>query len=232
METCCSLAMAGAGGEPMLSADAPVLLLQHSGLDDLSGKTGLAFLRYRQGPVVAVLDPGHVGADLPLLTGIPRSVPVVGSVAEAMVYGPKVAVVGLAPSGGLLPPPLRQSVLEALRSGLSIASGLHTRLGDDPELAAQRHSQASFGICAVSPRAWRPQHRRRSCPAAASWLWADMSVGKMSAALELTAAARGRGLDARRYRSGRTDCRLRWPPRRRSGRLRRWSRRAGRAGHR
>ena len=42
----------------MLSADAPVLLLQHSGLDDLSGKTGLAFLRYRQGPVVAVLDPG------------------------------------------------------------------------------------------------------------------------------------------------------------------------------
>ena len=120
----------------MLSPDAPVLLLQHGGLSDLSGKTGLAFLRYRQGPVVAVLDPGHAGADLPLLTGIPRPVPVVGSVAEAMVYGPQVAVVGLAPSGGVLPEPVRQSVLEALRSGLSVASGLHTQLAADPELQA------------------------------------------------------------------------------------------------
>ena len=183
----------------MLSADAPVLLLQHSGLDDLSGKTGLAFLRYRQGPVVAVLDPGNVGADLPLLTGIPRSVPVVGSVAEAMVYGPQVAVVGLAPSGGLLPPPLRQSVLEALRSGLSIASGLHTRLGDDPELAAQRHSQAFIwdlrcepkGLAVASAQAAQLPCRRILA------VGSDMSVGKMSAALELTAAARGRGLDAR-----------------------------------
>ena len=54
----------------MLSPDAPVLLLQHGGLSDLSGKTGLAFLRYRQGPVVAVLDPGHAGADLPLLLSL------------------------------------------------------------------------------------------------------------------------------------------------------------------
>jgi uncharacterized NAD-dependent epimerase/dehydratase family protein len=183
----------------MLSADAPVLLLQHGGLDDLSGKTGLAFLRYRQGPVVAVLDPVHAGADLPVLTGIPRSVPVVGSVAEAMVYGPQVAVVGLAPSGGLLPPPLRQSVLEALRSGLSIASGLHTRLGDDPELAAHRHSDAFIwdlrcepqGLAVASARAAQLPCRRILA------LGSDMSVGKMSTALELTAIARGRGLDAR-----------------------------------
>ena len=119
----------------MLSPDAPVLLLQHGGLTDLSGKTGLAFLRYRQGPVVAVLDPEHAGADLPMLTGIPRSVPVVASVAEAMVYGPQVAVVGLAPSGGDLPEAVRQSVMEALRSGLSVASGLHTKLAIDLELS-------------------------------------------------------------------------------------------------
>ena len=68
----------------MLTADAPVLLLQHDGLEDLSGKTGLALLRYRQGPVVAVLDPGRAGADLPTLTGIPRPVPVVASVADAV----------------------------------------------------------------------------------------------------------------------------------------------------
>ena len=183
----------------MLSPDAPVLLLQHDGLSDLSGKTGLAFLRYRQGPVVAVLDPAHAGADLPLLTGIPRPVPVVGSVAEAMVYGPQVAVVGLAPSGGVLPEAVRQSVLEALRSGLSVASGLHTQLAADPELQAAvqpgswiwdlRQEPAGLGVAAA--RAASLPCRRILA------VGTDMSVGKMSAALELTAAARQRGLDAR-----------------------------------
>ena len=183
----------------MLSPDAPVLLLQHGGLSDLSGKTGLAFLRYRQGPVVAVLDPGHAGADLPLLTGIPRPVPVVASVAEAMVYGPQVAVVGLAPSGGVLPEAVRQSVLEALRSGLSVASGLHTQLAADPELQAAVQSgawiwdlrQEPAGLGVAAARAASLPCRRILA------VGTDMSVGKMSAALELTAAARQRGLDAR-----------------------------------
>ena len=45
----------------MLSASAPIVLLQHGGLDDLSGKTGLAMLRYRSGPIVAVIDPAFAG---------------------------------------------------------------------------------------------------------------------------------------------------------------------------
>ena len=53
----------------MLSADAPVVLLLHGGLDNLAGKTGLAMLSYRQGPVVAVVDPAHAGADLEAITG-------------------------------------------------------------------------------------------------------------------------------------------------------------------
>ena len=54
----------------MLKADVPIVLLQHGGLDNLSGKTGLAMLRYRRGPIVAVVDPAHPGADLHQLTGI------------------------------------------------------------------------------------------------------------------------------------------------------------------
>ena len=45
----------------MLKAQDPVVLLQHGGLDSLTGKTGLAMLRHRQGPIVAVIDPAHVG---------------------------------------------------------------------------------------------------------------------------------------------------------------------------
>jgi hypothetical protein len=48
----------------MLGSDVPIVLLQHGGLDNLSGKTGLAMLRYRRGPIVAVVDPAHAGADL------------------------------------------------------------------------------------------------------------------------------------------------------------------------
>ncbi|MEB3246907.1 MAG: DUF1611 domain-containing protein, partial [Synechococcus sp.] len=41
----------------MLRGDQRIVLLQHGGLDSLTGKTGLAMLRYRSGPVVAVIDP-------------------------------------------------------------------------------------------------------------------------------------------------------------------------------
>ena len=42
----------------------PVVLLQHGGLDNLTGKTGLAMLRHRKGPIVAVIDPVHAGQQL------------------------------------------------------------------------------------------------------------------------------------------------------------------------
>ncbi len=93
----------------MLSAHDPIVLLQHGGLTDLSGKTGLAMLRYRRGPIVAVIDPGHAGQRVPAVTGIPRDLPVLANLAEALPLGPRVAVVGLAPSGGQLPPALRRT---------------------------------------------------------------------------------------------------------------------------
>ncbi len=183
----------------MLGADTPIVLLQHGGLDNLSGKTGLAMLRYRQGPIVAVVDPAHPGADLGQLTGIDRAVPVVGSLAEALPFAPEVAVVGLAPSGGRLPEGMGADVAAALAAGLSLASGLHSRLGDDPALAAL-----------VQPGRWiwdlrrEPPDLRVASGRAAGLpgrrllaVGTDMSVGKMSACLELQAAARRRGLDAR-----------------------------------
>ena len=187
----------------MLRADAPVVLLQHHGLDNLSGKTGLAMLRYRQGPILAVVDPAHGGANLQALTGIPREVPVVTNLQEALPLLPvpedTVAVVGLAPAGGLLPAAMRADLLAALEAGLSVASGLHTRLGEDGELAAR-----------LQPGAWiwdlRQEPARLSVASAQAAqlpcrrllaVGTDMSVGKMSACLELQAAAGKRGLDPR-----------------------------------
>ena len=77
-----------------------LVLLQHGGLASLTGKTGLAMLRHRQGPIVAVVDPDHAGQSLQQITGIDRDVPVVADLPVAMAFAPEVAVIGLAPSGG------------------------------------------------------------------------------------------------------------------------------------
>lgn len=183
----------------MLNADTPVVLLQHGGLDNLSGKTGLAMLRYRAGPIVAVVDPAHAGADLEALTGIRRPVPVVASLAESLPFAPQVAVVGLAPSGGQLPPAMRADLRAALEAGLNVASGLHSRLGDDPELAGRLAAgrwiwdlrQEPPGLRVAAARAAALPGRRVLA------VGTDMAVGKMSACLELNSAARARGLDAR-----------------------------------
>jgi len=200
----------------MLSPDAPVVLLQHHGLDNLGGKTGLAMLRYRRGPIVAVIDPAHAGEELERVTGIPRSVPVVACMRDVLPLlppaaqgpgGPEtvaVAVVGLAPSGGRLPAELHADLAAALEAGLSVASGLHSRLGDDPHLAPL-----------VQPGRWIWDLRRepenlavgsaRAAALAPRRLLAvgsDMSVGKMSACLELHAAALRSGLDARFVATG------------------------------
>ncbi|MFZ9749322.1 MAG: DUF1611 domain-containing protein [Vulcanococcus sp.] len=184
----------------MLRSESPLVLLLHGGLDNLSGKTGLAMLRYRSGPIVAVVDPAHAGQDLQALTGIPRAVPVVADMAAALAYGPEVAVVGLAPSGGRLPVEMRADVLQALRAGLSLASGLHSRLAEDPEFAAVplqdgqwiwdlRQEPAELEV-ATARCAALPCRRILA-------VGSDMAVGKMSACLELQRAALRAGLDSR-----------------------------------
>jgi uncharacterized NAD-dependent epimerase/dehydratase family protein len=183
----------------MLKPEQRVVLLQHGGLADLSGKTGLALLRYRPGPVVAVVDPAHAGRALVEVTGIDRPVPVVASLAEALAHGPEVAVVGLAPSGGRLAAEVRADLAAALAAGLSVASGLHSRIGEDPELAPLRRDPAWIwdlrreppGLAVASGRAAELPCRRLLA------VGSDMAVGKMSACLELEAAARRRGLAAR-----------------------------------
>jgi uncharacterized NAD-dependent epimerase/dehydratase family protein len=184
----------------MLTPAMPVVLLQHNGLDNLSGKTGLAMLRYRSGPIVAVIDPAHAGENLAALTGIERAVPVVPDMATALAYRPEAAVVGLAPSGGRLPVEMEADVLLALQSGLNLASGLHSRLGEDPRFAATCRRPGQWiwdlrrepdGLEVATARCAALPCRRLLA------VGSDMAVGKMSACLEVAAAARRRGLDAR-----------------------------------
>jgi uncharacterized NAD-dependent epimerase/dehydratase family protein len=183
----------------MLRPEHRLVLLQHGGLVDLSGKTGLAMLRYRSGPIVAVVDPDQAGRQLAQVSGIDRDVPVVRSLAEALPYGPEVAVVGLAPSGGRLPQPVRSDLAAALAAGLCVASGLHSRIGDDPELAPLRRDPAWIWDLRREPEALVVAAARAAALPCRRLLavGSDMAVGKMSACLELAAAAEALGIPAR-----------------------------------
>ena len=164
-----------------------------------SGKTAFGVIRYGRDEVVAVLDSTLAGRST--AEWIPGSdVPIVGSLAEALeVPGrprPDTLLVGIAPTGGRLPDAWRPILHGALDAGLELHSGLHTFLGDDPELSA---AAAIAGVHIIDYR--RPPERfetaigRRHGPGKRVILTVgtDCAIGKMSVALELRNAARAAG---------------------------------------
>ena len=101
------------------------------------GKTAVGVIRYGPDDVVAVIDSTQAGGNVSSI--LPdRDIPIVASLAEAMVRepAPDTLLIGIAPTGGKLPDSWRATILEAIRAGLDVHSGLHTFLGDDPEFAA------------------------------------------------------------------------------------------------
>ena len=120
---------------------------------------------------------------------------------------PDALLIGIAPTGGRLPPAWRTIIRAAIGAGLDILSGLHTFLGDDPEFAADAEA---CGVRIVDYR--RPPERmqtavgRRHDPGKRVVLTvgSDCAIGKMSVAFELRAAARAAGDSASFVPTGQT----------------------------
>lgn len=173
-----------------------VAILLHEGIWGSNGKTGLTFLRYGEAPVVAVIDQQCAGDSLSQLTGIPCDAPIVDSVASALAYQPDVLLIGIAPSGGALPEVWRQEVQQGVAAGLSIVNGLHTPMASDPELQGLlREGQRIWDIRRepTGLRVGSALARSLTCQRILT-VGTDMSVGKMSASLELHRAARFKGI--------------------------------------
>lgn len=194
----------------MLKPDDRVAILLHEGTQSSRGKTGLSLLRYSDLPIVAVIDYECAGGDLPQLTGIQRTVPIVASVQAALAHQPTVLAIGIAPSGGALPEAWRQEVKQAVAAGLSVVNGLHTSMATDPEFSEL-----------VQPDRWIWDVRRepggltvgsgqaRSLPCLrVLTVGTDMSVGKMSTSLEIHRTSLQRGLRSRFLATGQTGLML------------------------
>jgi uncharacterized NAD-dependent epimerase/dehydratase family protein len=91
--------------------------------------------RYR---IAGVIDSSLVGRDAgEVLDGRHRDIPIYGSLGEALNANPniRVLIIGVATAGGRLPENYKPIIKEAIRRGLTIVSGLHEFLSEDPEFS-------------------------------------------------------------------------------------------------
>ncbi len=178
-----------------------VAIMLHEGIHGIHGKTGLAFLRYSDTSIVAVIDYQAKGQSLTEVTKIPHHIPIVGNVAEALPYNPEVLLIGIAPSGGALPGEWWQDIENAIASGLSLVNGLHTPIAPKfPELQPQqwiwdiRQQPEGLGI-------GEGKARFMTCQRVLT-VGTDMAVGKMSTSLELHRLALKRGINSQFLATG------------------------------
>jgi uncharacterized NAD-dependent epimerase/dehydratase family protein len=157
-------------------------------------------MRYRPEEVVAVLDSTRAGSGL-------NGFPVVGTVADAMPYGPTAALVGVATAGGRFPPAWRELLKDAIRAGLDIENGLHEFVTRDDELVALAREHG------VELRDLRRPPEGLNVPTGANLthsgttvltVGSDCAIGKMTVALELDREARRRGIASEFVPTGQT----------------------------
>jgi len=156
------------------------------------GKTMRGIIRYGPDPVVAILDSARAGE-------MHDSIPVVGSVSDALRFEPTVAVVGVATQGGRFPPAWRELLKSCIAAGLDVESGLHEFVSEDPELTELARSHG------VELRDLRRPPAGLSVPTGANLevdarivltVGSDCAIGKKTVAVELDLEARRRGLES------------------------------------
>jgi uncharacterized NAD-dependent epimerase/dehydratase family protein len=133
-------------------------------------------------------------------TGLPFLTP-----DQAHVRGARALVIGVANSGGVIPPTWIPALLQALEAGLDIVSGMHARLDDIPELhaAALRLERRLVDVRRPPAGLAVATGRKRSGKRLLT-IGTDCALGKKYTALALTRAFVARGIDADFRATGQT----------------------------
>ena len=167
-----------------------LILAEGKSGDPHYGKTMRGVVAYSPHPTVAILDSERVGESY-------EGIPIVGSVADALAFGPTTALVGVATQGGRFPPAWRELLKASIEAGLDLENGLHEFVSDDAELAglAEQHG--------VELRDLRKPPADLSVPTGENLQLAaktvltvgsDCAIGKKTVAIELDREAQRRGL--------------------------------------
>ena len=147
-------------------------------------------VHYGPHPVVAILDSTRAGETY-------EGIPIVATVAEALIFAPTTAAVGVATQGGRFPPAWRELLKDSIRGGLDLESGLHEWISADPEFSAlaAEHGIELRDLRKPPPDLSVPTGENLSVPATiVLTVGSDCAIGKKTVAVELDRAAQGRGL--------------------------------------
>jgi len=123
----------------------------------------------------------------------------------AVAAGAKSVVIGVAPSGGALKAEWVSALTEAIRAGLSVVSGLHRRLSEEPELVnAAAASGRQLIDVRVPPGSIPIASGRRRSGKRLLMVGTDCCVGKKYSALALHKALEAQGVAATFRATGQT----------------------------
>jgi uncharacterized NAD-dependent epimerase/dehydratase family protein len=186
-----------------------IVAMADGAFDLLEAKTAVGVIRYGRDQTVAIVDHTKAGQTAADVVGAGHGIPIVASVGEALRVAPdaNTLLLGTAPRGGVLPESWRDQIVEAMRAGLDVASGLHYFLSDDPQLSdAARQTGVDLWDVRRAPEEHRvADTRAHHLPATVILtVGSDCNVGKMSTSLELDAEARRRGLQSTFVPTGQT----------------------------
>lgn len=176
-----------------------IAILAEGSFGVLESKTATVLVRYLPNNVVAVIDSTKTGKDVSDVIEIGEGIPVVRNLAEAMQFEPTMLAIGIAPPGGELPEAWRSILCEAIGCGLHIMSGLHHFLSENAKLA---ELAAAHNVVLWDARKPPDDLPVATCKAAdvdatvILTVGSDCRVGKMLSGIEITNAARERGLNA------------------------------------
>ncbi len=174
----------------------PYLLFLGDAPDQLAAKTAQGIKDWRPETCVGQLRFTDCKADL----GLPDM-----SLSEGLEKGAKTLVVGVANRGGVISDHWTEVLVKALDLGLDLASGLHNRLAEVPDLAvaADRNGRRLFDVrhptetFSVGDGRKRPGKRLLT-------VGTDCSCGKMYTSLALEREMRARGIKADFRATGQT----------------------------
>lgn len=173
-------------------ADRRVLILAQGRFGVFDAKTATCVIRYAPDEVVAVLDGDTAGRTTDQVLGFGPPIPIVATLEEGLAKGPDTFLIGVAPRGGRLPDAWRAMIEGALEAGLTVVSGLHTFLSDDPGLAAVAARTGSEIVDLRRVPTDLPVASRKAADVDATvvlTVGTDCNVGKMTASVELWQAA-------------------------------------------
>ena len=181
-----------------------ILILTEGLTSPHSAKTACSVIRYRRDEVVGVLDTTVPPQPCQALLEVGGDLPVVNSL-DALP-GANVLLIGIAPTGGTLPAPMRALVLGAIERGLDVESGLHEFLNDDAEFAAAARATGST-LRDLRRNNERDVAKRQNISADCLRIHTvghDCSVGKMVVSIEVARGLARRGADAKFIATGQT----------------------------